>query len=538
MTATALTPESRTRVHISPFNQSLLSAVLPPSILPRATNISYHHLQTFPERDYGYVELPAMDAEKVKKKLNGSILKGSKIRVEEARPKKRRTPDVETAAEEQDKPRKRKKRKTERDVLPGVELTDRKVQRGWTKLPSHTKTAKDKKSKSETSAYSTNSECLFRTTLPSNASSSQHPTTKTSSKSEEKKNKKRAGREAVVHEFSKTTKHASFLRDKQAVKGSKTVTQYVDGKGWVDEQGGLVEAAKTGIHKHPTSSAKSQEAKERGDKSSKLQAAVDSKHIEERDSEPVIPEDDQTSSNGSSSDESSAESESVSEAESERDYSTARPTISITKTTTSKYKTPKPGKAASNGHQTTSDTGITSSIKVTAPSPKASSPPKDIHPLETIFKQPNPKSSATNPKPTLQVKTSFSFFEPDGEEQPPATGTIPQTPFTQRDFQERGLRSAAPTPDTAAPGRSFPSGWVKNEEDEEEIKKVEVSLSPKKALGRKDSTAEEVAMGKSSFKDWFWEHRGDTNRAWKKRRREMAKEKRKRENKRRSGRIL
>ena len=37
----------------------------------------------------------------------------------------------------------------------------------------------------------------------------------------------------------------------------------------------------------------------------------------------------------------------------------------------------------------------------------------------------------------------------------------------------------------------------------------------------------------SDFAKWFWEHRGETNRAWKRRRREAAKEKRKSDNKRR-----
>ena len=38
----------------------------------------------------------------------------------------------------------------------------------------------------------------------------------------------------------------------------------------------------------------------------------------------------------------------------------------------------------------------------------------------------------------------------------------------------------------------------------------------------------------SEFSKWFWEHRGETNRAWKRRKREAAKEKRQKENKERS----
>jgi hypothetical protein len=36
----------------------------------------------------------------------------------------------------------------------------------------------------------------------------------------------------------------------------------------------------------------------------------------------------------------------------------------------------------------------------------------------------------------------------------------------------------------------------------------------------------------SEFTKWFWENRGDNNRAWKKRRRDAAKEQRQRENRR------
>ena len=75
----------RTRLYISPFTPELLPIVLAPSVLPTASNISFHSLQTFPERNYGFVDLPAMEATKVKKKLHGSILKGSKVKVEEAR---------------------------------------------------------------------------------------------------------------------------------------------------------------------------------------------------------------------------------------------------------------------------------------------------------------------------------------------------------------------------------------------------------------------------------------------------------------------
>jgi hypothetical protein len=40
----------------------------------------------------------------------------------------------------------------------------------------------------------------------------------------------------------------------------------------------------------------------------------------------------------------------------------------------------------------------------------------------------------------------------------------------------------------------------------------------------------QAAEQTSDFQKWFWEHRGDLNRSWKKRRKTTAKEKRYREN--------
>lgn len=45
-------------------------------------------------------------------------------------------------------------------------------------------------------------------------------------------------------------------------------------------------------------------------------------------------------------------------------------------------------------------------------------------------------------------------------------------------------------------------------------------------------TKEGVDQAETEFAKWFWENRGDNNRAWKKRRREVAKEERQRENRR------
>lgn len=82
--------EDTTRLHITPLNPDLLPIILGPSLLKSAANISFNTIPTFPENNYGYIDLPVMDAERVKKKVNGAILKGKKIKIEEARPNKRR----------------------------------------------------------------------------------------------------------------------------------------------------------------------------------------------------------------------------------------------------------------------------------------------------------------------------------------------------------------------------------------------------------------------------------------------------------------
>ncbi|KAF5004092.1 hypothetical protein FDECE_9407, partial [Fusarium decemcellulare] len=99
-----------TRLHISPLDPELLKIVLSASVAPKARNISYHTIETFPERRYGFVELPSMDAEKLKKKLNGAVLKGTKLRVEKARPEERVEPTGELDKEDELKEKKKKKK--------------------------------------------------------------------------------------------------------------------------------------------------------------------------------------------------------------------------------------------------------------------------------------------------------------------------------------------------------------------------------------------------------------------------------------------
>ena len=173
------------RLHISPFDQDLLKIVIPASILPTARNISFHTIETFPEKRYGFVELPPMEAEKIKKKLNGSVLKGSKVKVDKARPQELKEPTGDADVPEKkrkkrskDDPEGSKKRKRDPDLIEGVTLNGRKVKRGWTEPVEHKRKKKSKKDedgktqekhKRTRSKYTDQEECLLKTRVPPNS---------------------------------------------------------------------------------------------------------------------------------------------------------------------------------------------------------------------------------------------------------------------------------------------------------------------------------------------------------------------------------
>lgn len=79
-----------------------------------------------------------------------------------------------------------------------------------------------------------------------------------------------------------------------------------------------------------------------------------------------------------------------------------------------------------------------------------------------------------------------------------------------------------------------------DEEDGEEVSPAPTSNAKDKGKAKAVDTGidrkGEDGKGKaeeSEFQKWFWENRGETNRAWKKRRKVVSKEKRQRENRKR-----
>lgn len=536
-----------TRLHISPLTPALLDSILAPSVRPLATDISFHTIPTFPENSYGYISLPSMEADKLKKKLNGSFLKGRKMKVEVARPPPQRTKDTEedSAGDTKSTPQKNsKKRKAEDGVLEGYELpADRKVKRGWTEPASVKKDKRlrkaDKNSEKEgkkpkaqaKSKYSDKAECLFRTKTPPN----RLPPESVGKKKKSKKGK--SPNEVVVHEFAKSTTHPTFV--KSGEDGKKVTAEYVEGKGWVDEDGNVKDPVSDKITKptyqpgkkdgakelvslkkveSPSTSKKRKKSPVPEEDSSTEETSEDSESdwtsssgITDDESESESDEEeDTTSSDTSSDDEDESESESSAESFSDESESQESETMSA-----------KPEKA----DEAAADESDSSSSVEGSDEPKAATEQKEVHPLEALFKRP---ASSEKNKPESGVDSEFTFFGGNDDEDEEDTGGAvePLTPFTKQDLQSRGVRSGAPTPDTALANRT--SIWNQaSDEEMEDVDGDEAGTTPSKTRESGPGKPEE-----SEFAKWFWEHRGENNRAWKRRRREAAKEKRQQENRR------
>lgn len=542
------------RLHISPLDPELLKIVLPASAAPKARNISYHSIETFPERRYGYVELPTMEADKLKKKLHGTTLKGNKLRVEKARPEERPEPtgELDKQDEESEKKKKKKakeskeesrKRKRDPSVVEGVVLTDRKVKRGWTE-PADQRRKKSKQDKEKEkdgkytekkkrlkSKYTEVDECLLKTKVPPNAVAN------LPEDDQPRKRKKRGkAREIIVHEFEKTTKFPSFLKNSADDGEANAATEFVEGKGWVDENGTVVETVK---------------------EKKKPEPAPQKKKAKKVTPPPVEESDDDTSSSGTSSDGSSDE-----ESEDEMEVDVAVEAEKKGKTTEDSpqkddesdsesdsespelpQETPLSAiKADDSSRPMSSSSSRSLTIKIPPPLTPSST---KVHPLEALYKRSKPDETVTE-APAKTDAEPFSFFGggdnddddiEEEEDQDPANHIIatpaPMTPFSRQDFEWRNVRSAAPTPDTAHPSR-MRNFWPEDEEDgEEDADTAEHGYDEEGE--NKDASGPQSS---SDFQAWFWDNRRDLNRSWMKRRKTAAKEKRHRENKARASKAV
>ena len=509
------------RLHISPLTPESLATILRPPFSDHVTDISFHTLVAFPENSYGFVTLPVAEAEKFKKKIHGCVLRGVKMKIEEARAKQSEEEELKNDGGGEKKPKRSSKKSKqaggrEEGVLPGIELeAGRKVRRGWTESDGgDRKDAKNRKdlivSKKHHKTYKAASttgkeECLFKTQLPPNARAVDESAEETAGKVKKRKRGKSNG-EIVVHEFAHTEKHATFLRETPNGAKRRTASEFVEGKGWLDNEGNVVDEGPA----------------KRTRRASKAKADLKKPEQLKPESEDG---DDATSSSGPSS------SEEI-ESENNEDLSEDSQNIGSLASSTN----PK-GLGIS---RTVERLSITRSSATPPPPPSSDEPIPTLkspepHPLETLFKRPSAAASQTpKGKPLLEVSTSFSFDldTQDAENRL----SIPQTPFTQQDIRQRRQRSAAPTPDTAAPGKTFGNVWggpessdIASEDDDEQTNEDGTKLE-ELAKGTPPKEGEE-----SEFAKWFYEHRGENNRAWKRRRREAIKGKRQAENRKRKG---
>ncbi|KAK4547705.1 hypothetical protein LTR36_000663 [Oleoguttula mirabilis] len=563
-TTTASPNADLKRLHITPFNADLLERYVPPALRPLASGISYHAVQTAPERGFGYVELPTMEADKLKKKFNGSTLKGAKVRIEEARPEKKRKVDAEVEVEESEDARKarkrakKEKRKREENMIEGRELEEgRHIKRGWDDGVDKKTAKKLKKAKPGKSVGGDTIEgktLLFKTSIPPNAepikAASKNGAKEKKGKTDKHDKKERSGREkrkAVVQEFAKTQKAIVSVDGPPTGKG---VFRYEDGKGWVDAAGNVVEAArpsKRPRRREPTESLADSDDLAPGERVGDITV---SRTPAEQDDEPL---DDEGSSLDGVGEKTLDDGDVGSDWENNGVLPVQPP---VEKVDQAADATAPPPDDAMEDVEGGSEDG---SEDVAHHDADALEPPKEVHPLEALFKRPTPKpESATKPKPS-PIDTSFNFFNSGAvdedevaDESRPAYP--PQTPHTKRDLEWRSLRSAAPTPDTAAIGRkfSFPFAHGDDDDDEDEdedsddeggdedagVGAVQQDVELPDANQVPVAGSKEGQASESEFRKWFYDNRGALNRGWKKRRREERKSKRQQENRRLSRKVV
>lgn len=553
-----MTTSERTRLHITPFNETLLDRYVPASLKPQASGISFHAVQTFPEKSFGFVELPKEEAMKLKKKFNGTTLKGAKVHIEEARSEKKRKhgegdddEEDERAERKARKLVKKEKRKKENGVIPGHEIEDgRKVKRGW-------KDEDAKTSRKAEKAEKKTEKVLFKAGLPSGINTVDDKKSKEKRSKEEKKEKRRDKRkqQAVVEEFRRNRQPVA-LKDGVNLRHA---SDYVDGVGWVGEDGEVVEAetekTRRKRERHEAKAKAKMEGKaERKAAKEAPEPAVAQSREESFDSvvesqsgseeaEPA-PEDRRSSMQQKSDAESASDAESPDKVSGASD----QPTTEADERNVDRSSSPIA--SDSSDHESAKASEITTKKEVV----------KEIHPLEALYKRPaasgNQDASSGRPKPPA-INTSFSLFgfEPADNDSVDGTETRtgpPQTPHTKQDLEWRGQRSAAPTPDTAAIGKrfsfSFGNGGASDNDDIEEEDEAGARVGALELRGNTEANAgaamanaeaEEGEPGEESeFRKFFYEHRGDNNRAWKRKRREGKKVMRQRENRRVSRRVV
>jgi uncharacterized protein YdaT len=266
---------------------------------------------------------------------------------------------------------------------------------------------------------------------PNVASATTSPTPITKTKSGKRKRNDRLEKQVVVHEFCNTTKHSSFLREDSGRKETKIVSEFVDGKGWVDEEGNLVEDI----------------VKTKGNRR---------KHMIERAVTDAVDEAQRSASGTTSSD--------ISEELPKRSVRTQDADQNVNDVT-SFSGTSSDSELSKENHESVQSVGRDEKIAKDASSiSDAENIVSDIHPLEAIFKRPKHKPSNGTPKPSSRSpphSTSLSLM-------PKMTQRVHLLYLRHLLLDKTSSsedRSAAPTPDTAAPGKTFSYAWPEADEE-------------------------------------------------------------------------
>ena len=491
------------RLYVSPFDADRLPVILAPAFLADASDISFHSIATFPEKTFGYLTLPKDKSEQIRKKFHGCILKGQKMKVEEARAKRStvapQSNDIAQRVAGLAPPTSSTSR--QHGEISAIELPkDRKVKRGWTgPAEKRTPKAKDKqkRSKAKEKSISGEDECLFRTSLP--------VTTKEKKEEESDKAKKRkrgAENAALVHEFRNTRKLASSPKDSETPTDFKPAHGYIDGTGWVDQRGNVIEKEQRRRTSHGISAIEGPQGLG--------QTKVSHTDATQPELETVRRRTRGKKGQSATKDATEGPTESHVDNGDEGVHTASVERLSISRSSGS----PIP-------HTDTQPT---------------SAPASGVHPLEALFKRPKvaASQSQTPKKPHLELETSFKLF-PDESSVGESGLLLPQTPYTQQDFRHRRQRSAAPTPDTALPGKSFEEILRHRDEDgesdiEEEDGQVTGGAESQEASAEGGGDVGQQAQ-ESTFAKEFWEKRREGNRDWKRRKREATKAKRLRDRK-------
>ena len=153
--------------------------------------------------------------------------------------------------------------------------------------------------------------------------------------------------------------------------------------------------------------------------------------------------------------------------------------------------------------------------------PPESASEKTVHPLEALYKR--RKDGPPKPAP---IDTSFSFFDNEDKASDAGSATAePRTPHM------RTIRSAAPTPDTAAIGRRFSFSFP-DEVDPDEVEDEDLDETTIVGTTNDTSADKTPQPEQSEFARTFRQRRKEYNDMWKSRRREVKKTERQIENRR------